>query len=75
MCLKQDSNMVNLESSFACGAVTRLRLTHWYDMRQSDVVYTFQMLFNMQHMPMTDTSCLQLENFAHVPVQSDGLAL
>ena len=72
MCLKQDSNMVNLESSFAGGAVT---LTHWYDMRQSDVVYTFQMLFNMQHMPMTDTSCLQLENFAHVPVQSDGWAL
>jgi hypothetical protein len=63
--------MVNLESSFAGGAVT---LTHWHYM-QSDVVYTFQMLFNLQHMPMTDTSCLQLENFAHVPVQSDGLAL
>jgi hypothetical protein len=40
---------------------------------QSDVVYTFQMLFNLQHLPMTpDTSCLQLENFAHVPVQSVG---
>ncbi len=40
---------------------------------QSDVVYTFQMLFNLQHLPMTpDTSCLQLESFAHVPVQSVG---
>ena len=64
--------MVNLESSFAGGAVT---LTHWHDM-QSDVVYTFQMIFNLQYLPMTpDTSCLQLENFAHVPVQSDGWAL
>ncbi len=62
--------MVNLESRFAVvmTALAAARaVTH--DM-QSYVVYTFQMLFNLQHLPMSpDTSCLQLENFTHVPVQ------
>ena len=34
---------------------------------------TFQILFNLQQLPMTpNTSCLQLENFSRVPVQSVG---